>query len=347
MQSRRSGKRKNSSSSIEQGRLKRLPFVHNQFIGWRSPPTFILLAMLSYMDGRSVAIHSRINSEWRSELQSCTSSGHYGLDVDTSTSQTGQHSPMPMPTDSNYGDLMVDYGDESGYDMFSTPTDAILYDAFQSNCSNIHSLRSLKLSTARLTKPACELLGQLVYLESIELRLFESVATEWHRDCLTSQQLKWNTESNHPLNHFSSVDAHRGVKDLFVDERAMPALSYTHLHDAAIRSFSQLLSQSLHKLCHLKSITIVSFLDDNVTDASTSRDVSLLYPALRDQSRAIVEAISNHPTLEEVIFVEPRLLNTSQAFHPSWLDTMPNLRSVQVIEAVSAIPVNLIDTKKP
>lgn len=214
----------------------------------------------------------------------------------------------------------ADSDSEENFSAFSVPPHRLLRSLFTGGVC--HSLHTLALSTVRLSKDTCQLLSSLLFLIHLELRLFEFVADEWHTDFLSSPSHLSRSGVDSVLLH-SAVNhssMSRGVSDVTC---SWPRVERGR---SAVQACGRALCASVRRLCHLRSLTVVDYVDEVDSDD---------WPSRSGQSEGIIAALSGHPHLERLQLVRP-LFSSSTLFGSSLsserLCSIPHLRSVELVD---------------
>ena len=212
---------------------------------------------------------------------------------------------------------VVDDDEGAAFSAFSMAASLPLRSLFASGVSQ--SLHALRLSTVRLSAETLSLLSSMLFLSHLELRLFESVADEWYTAFLSSEA---------PLT--ARMDATYLHGALFAND--CPSSVGPQGDRVAVAACARALRGCVRRLCHLRSLCVVEFVDEADSDE---------WPILSAQSEAIVFALHGHPHLQQLHLKRPRFSASplfSSTLTAERLRAIPHLRSLHLSETESLPP---------
>ena len=265
---------------------------------WSHSPPFLASLLLPFLSGPTLATLLHLSSTWRIDLTPPSPSpfsSHPTFDLD-----------LPLPS--------ADPCDDP-FTAFSTPPSLPLSSLFA--CNLAHTVHTLHLSSARLTPLSLTLLSSLLFLSHLTLRLFHTVPLDWYTDFLTTHP---TGGAGVGMDSFYSGGGGWGGA-----ECSGGGGGWEGADRMAAAACARGLRGCVRRLCHLRSLRVVDFVDEVDSDD---------FPVLSALSEAVIDALRGHPHLEELQLERPRF--TASPLFATVL-TAERLRSISQLQAVQLI----------
>ena len=262
--------------------------------------------LLRFFDGRTLAACLRVSSALRRDLLAHHRSPPLNVADDCAVAPSAHSSAgaglVCISQDTQHA------SDAAAFHSLSFSATTLLRSVYSSDVA--HTMHTLKISTARLTKQTCQLLSSLLFLRHLELRLFEHLADEWRTDFLSSAGPGYGADLFFlPSSSMLSTHSAYSVNDL-------PAIAASA---AALRA-------ALRRMASLQCVSVVGFVD--VEDSDDLPVSSALSSAILD---AMADLRVKRLELRDGHFARPH--GYSSVLSERRLHAMAELESVHVIDA--------------